>query len=240
MEPREHIAWVKDNTDWFIALPESSLHTPVPACPGWTIETVVSHLAFGVGAAYPYGLHAAADTSSTEAFKDVPRPPSLQTAALVLEEFALSMRACIAAFEQTDPATPCFTYEGPGVAAFWFRRAAIETTIHRMDVAEALHKSEPQVSIVRAIDAVKEAIEFALPLAAQITAINIPAITVQLDEHPTALQLGSGEPAAQVRGPAIPILSALWGRSTNQIQVDGDQATAERWLSQIQIAFAGR
>ncbi|MGH1505388.1 MAG: maleylpyruvate isomerase N-terminal domain-containing protein [Acidimicrobiales bacterium] len=49
MAPAQHLAWFNDNIDWLVALGSDDLDTAVPACPGWTVESVINHLTFGLG-----------------------------------------------------------------------------------------------------------------------------------------------------------------------------------------------
>jgi hypothetical protein len=52
VSPAQHIEWLVENTEWFASLDEKCLGVTVPACPGWTIENVLTHLAFGLGLAH--------------------------------------------------------------------------------------------------------------------------------------------------------------------------------------------
>lgn len=168
----------------------------VPACPGWNVENVITHLTFGLGLGYPYALAADPNCPGNEAFAAVPWPTEMPTGTAVFDVFRSEMGRCIRIFENTDPAMPCYTYQGPGVAGFWFRRAAIETTLHRMDVTEALGVVDPELQPERTLDAIAEAVEFALPLAARWTASELPGVLIKPNDGPnTSFLLGAGEPA---------------------------------------------
>ena len=62
-------------------------------------------------------------------------------------------RCCV---PRTSEASP------KGIEAFWFRRAAVETTLHRLDVVEALGIDDPTIATERLDDAIEETTEFAL------------------------------------------------------------------------------
>ncbi len=240
MAPAEHLEWFQDNIDWFLALPVAALSTPVPACPGWDVERVVTHLSYGLGVGYPHALRAVPTTDDAVVFLDLELPTELPTGSAALADFDLRMNSCSATFRDIDPQAPCYTYAGPGVAAFWFRRAAIETTLHRFDVAEALNVHEP-LRFERAIDGLEEAVTFALPLAATWTASSpSAAVVVRPNGDSPSFQLGDGPVAAEISGDGETVFAALWGRSTDRVEIAGDEAVAHQWLSLVERAFAGR
>jgi len=201
---------------------------------------VVTHLAFGLGLGYPYALRADPNCPDDQAFADVPWPIEIPTGVDALGAFQVEMGRCIDTFYATSPSEPCYTYQGPGVAAFWFRRAAIETTLHRMDVAEALGWLDLPLSAERTGDALAEAVEFALPLAARWTQSELPAMLLNSGDAHDELLLGTGEPVASITGDGIGLLSALWGRSDEHISIDGNAEVARAWLTVVEKAFAGR
>lgn len=47
MTSDEHLDWLEENIQWCSNLSDGDLDVNVPNCPGWTIETVLTHLAFG-------------------------------------------------------------------------------------------------------------------------------------------------------------------------------------------------
>lgn len=240
MAPAQHLAWFNDNTNWFGSLTTDDLDTAVPACPGWTVETVINHLTFGLGRGYPHALRAGADCSDHEAFLDLEFPTTMPTGAEALSVFCLTMADCIEVFARTDPSTPCYTYEGPGVAGFWFRRAAIETTLHRMDVVEALSVDDRPLAGDRLDDAIAESVEFALPLAARWSGSSAQAVRINVSDSERSFVVGDGDVRAEITGEGAALLAALWGRSTDQLEISGDQRSAAAWLSVVERAFAGR
>ncbi len=240
MAPTEHLRWLDDNIRWFETIDAASLAVDVPRCPGWDVEQVVSHLAIGLGLGYRYALTAPLDADQSSAFADVPWPAQPPRGRAALDAFSVEMGACRAAFAAIDPDQPCWTYAGPGVAAFWFRRAAIETTLHRMDVAEALDRDATDLAPVRAADAIAETIEFALPLAAIITAAEPAAVSVRLRGADGVMVLGDGPVSARITGSGPSLLQTLWGRPAGGITISGDRGAANQWLGLIEAAFAGR
>lgn len=239
MAPTEHLAWFEDNIAWFQELTEETLSVDVPNCPGWSVENVVTHLAFGLGLGYPFGLRAPPDAAEADVWRLVPWPAEIPAGLDAIDAFSEHMNNCLEVFAETDPDTPCWTYAGPGVAGFWFRRAAIETTLHRMDVAEALGRIE-ELAEDRTIDAISETVDFALPFAGQISGTPEGAVAIRVLDTPHDWTMGAGQQKAAITGDGIAILNALWGRGTERVAVSGDRAVAGSWLSVVERAFAGR
>ncbi len=238
--PHEHLDWLEDNIGWFEAIPPSALTSAVPNCPGWVVEDVVNHLALGLGLAYPVAMSKGPDTPPDEVFVGVVWPDEKPTGPAAIGGFSTAMRQCLQTFSATDPDRSCWTYAGPGTARFWMRRAAIETTLHRMDVEQALSGAASPLPDDRVADAIAETVDFALPLAAEMTADPGGRLTVASPALDLTRQVGSGRPEATVTGPGEPLLRALWGRDLDAIEVSGDQLVATAWLSLIERAFAGR
>ncbi len=244
MAPSEHITWFEDNVEWFENIDLDRYDTSVPACPGWDVEYVVNHLSFGLGLAYPAAMAKDPETEADVVFAEVDWPSAHPTGADSLAAFTTNMRACAAQFRAADPATPCWTYAGPGRASFWFRRAAVETTLHRMDVAEALSVDQRHLDDRCARDAIEETLEFALPLASDMTKRPSGRIKVVSPCLNQSLVVGNGDRTADVAGESHAVLAALWGRNAarnnGDVTVSGDLDVADEWLRLVTEAFSGR
>jgi uncharacterized protein (TIGR03083 family) len=124
---------------------------PVPSCPGWTMADLVSHVAVVY-------LHKAT-IMRTGQWPDPWPPPG------VAEEppLALLNRAyaeLVAAFAEHDPADPVPTwYEPDQTVAFWIRRMAQETAIHRIDAQQAAGLPVTPVPDDLAVDGVDEVLK---------------------------------------------------------------------------------
>lgn len=239
MTAEEHLTWFAENIAWFEAIALDDMATHVPACPGWNIEHVLNHLSYGLGLAYPSALDVAPDGDLDAAFAGVPWPKAYPEGIDAMTEFRRNLGSCLERFRHVDPDKRCVTYEGPGTASFWFRRAAIETTLHRFDVAEALTGVTLELVDERAHDMIDDAVHFALPLAASIAG-PVPGRVILLVDDERRFELGAGEPAAVVHGTASDLACGLWGRHRDDLRIDGDQTTVNGWFSLVEVAFAGR
>ncbi len=238
MAPNDHLNWLDDNIGWFAKLPVEALAVTVPACPGWNVEHVVNHLAIGLGLSYPHGARTPPDQS--EMFDSVPWPDTWPQGEAALHYFAAEMGRCLETFRSLDPELPCRTYFGPGTASLWFRRAAIETTLHRMDVADALGLAGPGLNHAQVGDAIAEAVELVLPFAAGMVGVPPGVLRISVDQLDDRWLVGDEPPKAEIDGPGPAVLAALWGRTGPDVEISGNRATADRWLGLVETAFAGR
>ena len=237
--PHEHIVWFEDNIAWFESLGSSTLDQAVPNCPDWTVVDVLNHLSFGLGLAYPAAVVAAPTTSDERVFADVAWPSARPVGTDAVRIFGENLRSCAELFRETDPAAPCWTYAGPSVAAFWFRRAAIETALHRLDVEDALDAAAP-LADDRAEDAILETLSFAFPFAATLTDAPTGQLVVESPCLTTEARIGAGTPTTVLRGEPTDVVNALWGRNLDRVSIDGDAERSGDWLHLIEVAFAGR
>jgi len=139
------------------AVREADLAAPVPSCPGWTVTDLVDHLA-GV-----YGFvcrHLVRGTTATPDPADRPtRPAGGDPRAWWDERFA----ELVPLLEQTPPDLPAWNWAPRArTAAFWFRRMAHETAIHRWDAQFATVNAEP-IDARLAADGIAEVLDTWLP-----------------------------------------------------------------------------
>lgn len=98
---------------------------PVPSCPGWTVADLTSH----VGEVY---LHKA--TVMRDGKWPDPWPPAEHAGVPPLALLDDGYRELTAEFAARSPDEPSLTWYGPDqTVAFWIRRMAQETVVHRMD-----------------------------------------------------------------------------------------------------------
>jgi uncharacterized protein (TIGR03083 family) len=235
VHPNEHLDWLRENVDWFLALDRDTLSSPIPRSPGWRVETVFDHLGRGVGLGRVAALGASPDDNVFEIMGAAIPAPTRGLPALDL--FASAMQAYVDLLASLDPSRPCATYSGRGEVAFWIRRDAIELALHAGDVADALGIAY-DVGSTRASDAIDDAIEFVLPMALHVLGRPAPAPCRLTPSDAPPRVLGEGAAAiASLSGSAYLLLLALWGRG--DAAIDGDVAVARAWTSLVEEAFRG-
>ena len=103
----------------------AELTANVPSCPGWTVADLVRHVA-------EVYLHKVTLMRTGEEPREWP-PPSLAAEA-PLAALGRAYGALRAEFRTRGPGQPAPTWYDPDqTVAFWIRRMALETVIHRID-----------------------------------------------------------------------------------------------------------
>ena len=109
--------------------------TPVPTCPGWTLQHLLRHVGRGDRWAAQIvrdRLQEFLDPRSVEGGK----PPADRAEAIAWLQ--AGARQLVDAVEATGPETPVWTFLGARPADWWVRRRLHETAVHRADAALAL------------------------------------------------------------------------------------------------------
>ena len=196
MQPSEHLNWLEETVEWFLAVDRRALSQPVARCPGWQVDTVYDHLGRGVGIARVAALQAPPDADVFAIMGASLPAPARGEQAFAL--FADAMPAYLELLETLDPTGPCATYAGRGEVAFWIRRDAIDETI-------------------------EFALPMALRVLGRPS--PAPCRLVPSDAPERVLGSG-GAPSASMAGSAYALLLALWGRGRAEVDGDDAIARA--------------
>ena len=210
------------------------LTAPVPPCPKWTVWDLVRHL----GVVYDWQRrHFVRGETSEPAHERTTAPEGEAVYAWFAEQHA----AVLDSLAGLDPETPAWNWSvQPEQGAFWHRRMAQETAVHRWDAQSAAALPQP-VDPELAADGVAEVLEVFLPggrrmgpedadgvvrLVATDTgdewAVRVRGSEVALLDTGTLLDAGPGAQAAAA-GTASDLLLALWGRVRfDVLTVEGD------------------
>jgi uncharacterized protein (TIGR03083 family) len=144
---------LRQDGDALLSAARRDLRAPVPSCPGWDVERLVGHVA----RLYTY---VAQQARSAERVPDDPPVPAGEA---LLDFFAEAHAALLLVLREVPADAPAWNWarSAPNTAAFWPRRMALETTIHRWDAQSAAGTSEP-VPTWLACDGVGEMIDIFL------------------------------------------------------------------------------
>ncbi len=241
MTPDDHLRWFRENIEFFSSIGVDQLDLAVPTCAGWTVASLLPHLSFGLGICYPIAAMTAPDTAADRVFVDADPSSASLAGSEAVAAFRQNLSNCANALSAMDPDKPCWTYAGPGTVAFWIRRAAVETMVHRFDAEKALGAEVSGLHLDRAEDAIAETLSFAFELAC--TKIGAPssALRINATDLPGEYVVGAGNPASTLIGDAHSLSLALWGRHEHvEVAVDGDTQAANEWLTLVGRAFKGR
>jgi uncharacterized protein (TIGR03083 family) len=215
---------------------------PVPGCPGWLVRDLLAHLG---------SVHRWATTYVTEGGQDPagrPRAPELEDEAL-LEWVREGHNRLLAALSSAPSQLSCWTFlPAPSPLAFWARRQAHETAVHRVDAESAgggpLSAPAPGFA-ADGIDELlcglagrrKSPVRTESPKTLRVRAVDVPGAvwTVRLSgEGPPVAERAEGGAAdaadCAYEGPAGELYLVLWNRLPDEaVTLTGDRALARLW-----------
>jgi uncharacterized protein (TIGR03083 family) len=231
---------VRREGELFLATARAAdLTAPVPPCPKWTVWDLVRHL----GVVYNWQRTQLVRGETTEPTHEEVTAPEGEA---VYEWFAAEHAAMLDTLADLDPGSPAWNWSvQPETGAFWFRRMAHETAVHRWDAQSAAALPTP-VEPALAADGVSEVLEVFLPsgrrqgpddldgvvrLVATDTgdewAVRVRGTTMSVLDTDTVFDPGPGAQAAAA-GTASDVLLALWGRVPfDVLRVEGDAGLPE-------------
>ncbi|WCD84871.1 hypothetical protein KPP03845_101194 [Streptomyces xanthophaeus] len=211
----------------------------VPTCPQWRIADLLRHTG---------SVHRWAAAYVAEARRDpvpFPDPPEL-TGAELFAWFRAGHADLVRTLQEAPADVQCWTFlptAPPSPLAFWARRQAHETAVHRMDAESALGAEFSPVDPVFAEDGVDELltgfharprsrVRTPEPRVLRVRAADTGAVwTVHLSPEPARTVLGDDGPAdCELRAEAGWLYAALWNRlPLTGPAVTGDPELARLW-----------
>lgn len=217
------------------------LDAPVPSCPGWTVDDVVRHVAM----VYAHKV----EVLKLGARPD-PWPPDF-SGNETLEWYDEARASLVNALEAAGTDTETWTFNPRDTtSAFWYRRMAHESLVHRIDVEQA-HDVVTPIDADLALDGIDEVLyptlagpwweegdtEYPIDATLRITASG-RSWTIKADATSIDVQQGAeGEAAAEVFGDPAPIYLWLWGRvGEDAIQTVGDPNVIRAFRGRISEA----
>jgi uncharacterized protein (TIGR03083 family) len=229
---------------------DADLTVPVPSCPGWNVSQLLCHIDGGHRWAREIVATRAAEPPSDVALRDLSACTDVDGAELVasLSEGAAALAQTLA---QAGPDAQMWCPVADGGAAFYARRFAYETAMHRADAALALGQPFAMEADVAA-DAIDEWMELGcLPFHFEVhpwmRELLAPGRTIGLHATDTdadwLLDLTGDvigwrravEPAAaSVSGPATDLLLTIYRRIPVSGQdVAGNARLVDFWLDRV-------
>lgn len=241
MDRSEYVSCLQGDAEALLTAASGQLDTPVPTCPGWSVERLVGHM----GRVYRWtaGWVALGERTTVE-----PAP----SGDAVLPWTREGLDALVVALGAADMDATVATWVGEQPAIFWPRRMAVETALHRWDAQNAV-ANPAGVDTQLAIDGIDETLVILLPgrrregleaLDAAGTSLHVHATDapgewqVSFVEPPEYLRVerthGKGDVA--VRGAASDLLLLLWNRvGLDALEVFGDADLLRRWPEAIKM-----
>ena len=243
MDTATLLGHLRTDVDRILATPASVLDAPVAACPDWSVADLVAHHA-GVFAFATAQLRA---EPGSDIVPFDPPPDDLPP----LEQFSVSADALLAELVGVDPDEHRPNWAGAPTAAFWFRRMAQETAVHRWDVEAAAGAPAP-IETALAVDGVDELYDTFLRFAARRKILG-HGETVHLHATDDDLAPGAGEWLFTFRpdgvdlahthdkgdmagrGTASDLLLFAWNRRPVELTCFGEPDLLEWWPATVRI-----
>ena len=262
MEIAEHIDAVRSQGDLLAAAAErAGLDASIPPCPSWRVKDLLRHTG------YIHRWAARHITECPDTVLDGPSEADILRAGAADPDLLAWFRAGHAALVETlstaDPGLVCATFmDAPSPLAFWARRQAHETAIHRAD-ADSASGTRPEYDPEFAADGVDELITGfgqrrkyrpsggpggGLRVRATDTGhawyVGTEGGRLQTRREPRgSAPAGSGPagPAAcTVVGPASGVYLFLWNRSDAAqagVTISGDAGFLDLWQSSVRVRW---
>jgi uncharacterized protein (TIGR03083 family) len=241
MEITDHVEILRREGQSLVkAAEEAGVGAAVPTCPGWQVRDLLRHIGTVHRWAEAFVDQGMASPRSLE------EEPGLDGPEL-LAWYSEEHRKLTATLDRADPAVECWHFlPAPSPLAFWARRQAHETTVHRLD-AEAARGGEPApVAVEFAVDGIDELLtgfhgrrssrlRSPEPKSLRVRATDLAeddaVWTVRISTAPPVTVRGAAdlsEADCEVSGPAARLYAALWNRTAFP-SVTGDPTTAALW-----------
>ena len=239
MELSRYLDCLRADGDLLARAAGRSLTAEVPSCPGWKVRDLVLH----VGAVYQHKVVTIRLRDRRPEAGEWPTEPPSGVAPVPWFEESLSL--LLTELAQNPPDTRCWTwYEPQQDVAFWYRRMAQETAVHRVDAEQAFGAPAP-VPADLALDGIDEVLERMLAYDWFDEAVDGHGESVLVDAGDQQWRLrlaereieferapGAGSAAsadATVRGAPEQLYLWLWGRlPSSHLTMAGDGKLAHR------------
>lgn len=214
---------------------EAGLDAPVPTCPDWRVRDLLRH----TGAVHRWATRFVAE--ALPGFEPWQERLDLDGDAL-LDWFREGHARLVAALREAPADLECWTFlPAPSPLAFWARRQANETAVHRIDAESARGGALSALDARFAADGIDELLRgfhgraksrmrTAEPRVLRVRATDAEGTwTVRLSADVAVTEQGETAPAdCEVSGAAADLYLALWNRRSFP-EVSGDADLAALW-----------
>ncbi|MFE1950447.1 maleylpyruvate isomerase family mycothiol-dependent enzyme [Streptomyces sp. NPDC059524] len=215
----------------------------VPTCPDWQIRDLLRH----TGMVHRWAAAFVAEGHTS--YHPDGGLPDLDGEALIAW-FREGHAQLVDTLTHAAPDVACWSFlPAPSPLAFWARRQAHETTVHRVDAQSALAAAPDTVPRELAVDGIEELllgmharpksrVRSDAPKVLRVRATDADRVwTVRIGQEPPATESGdAGEADCEVAGTAARLYVALWNRAPFP-SVSGDASVATLWRENSAITW---
>ena len=230
-------------------------NAPVPSCPDWSVRELVIHQGSVHRWATAYVAEGHTEAGAVDfATASGPEPDDAE----LVDWFVRGHAALVDALSEASPDVQCWSFlPAPSPLAFWARRQAHETSIHRVDAELAGGQPRSAISSDFAADGIDELlVGFGTVRGRALKPDEVTAvIDVQCTDEdatwsmrlgperdvPTATRgaaddVGAARTVCTVRGTAADLYLVLWRRNgPDALDVEGDPDPFELALERVRI-----
>jgi uncharacterized protein (TIGR03083 family) len=221
-----------------------AVHTPT--CPGWTVRDVVGHLG---------GVHRWATSIVRDALSEPPTGDGLATPGddELVAWFRAGAAELVAALTDAPDDLDCWSFlPAPTPRAFWARRQAHETAIHRVDV-ESARGVKVAFDPAFAVNGIDELLlGFFSRRRGRLLADPPKTLGVQPDDDapdaawtiaigPASREVTRGEARGDcvLTGAASDLYQLLWNRrGADGVTVSGDEGVLDLWREKATVSWS--
>ncbi len=245
----DHIATLEREGDLLIsAVAAADLEGKPPTCPEWTVRELAHHMGRVHRWAAAYVGGARLEPFTADEAENV--WGSLPDDAGLVSWLRDGARGIVAALQAAPTDLHCSTFlPAPSPRAFWARRQAHETTIHRVDAQLAVGAADP-VPADFAVDGIDELLvgffsrnrgrlraDPARTLAVVLSDVDASWLVEIGPEGPQARRTPTPATAdAEVTGGANAVYLGLWNRG--ELAATGDQTLVALWRERAQVRWS--
>ncbi|MFB8775197.1 maleylpyruvate isomerase family mycothiol-dependent enzyme [Streptomyces broussonetiae] len=246
METAEYIdVLAREGRSLAAAAAEAGPDAKVPTCPGWQLRDLLRH----TGMVHRWATAFVAEGHTS--YRPDGGLPDLDGAAL-LDWFEEGHGRLVDTLSAAPPDVACWHFlPAPSPLAFWARRQAHETTVHRFDAESARAGAPSAISPEFAVDGIdellrgfhargKSKVRSAEPRVLRIRATDTAkgaVWTVRLSTEPVVTEAGDvGDADCEIAGPAADLYLALWNRLPFP-GVTGDGALPDLWRATSAVTW---
>jgi len=249
MDISEHIDALRQQGNLLAdAAERSGLDAAIPPCPAWQVKDLLRHTG------YIHRWAAQHITECPDTLLDGPSEQDILRGGAADPDLLAWFRAGHAVLVDTlstaDPGLVCATFmDAPSSLAFWARRQAHETAIHRADADSASGiraDYEPEF----AADGIDELVTGFWPRRSATARAETPVTlgvgctddagdwVVTMGPEGVQTSVGTGETTCSVRGAACDLYFALWNRGGSEsLQIEGDRAVLAQFGEAMQVRW---
>ena len=241
MNIAEHINHLAREGELMAAAAEAAgTDAAVPTCPGWQVGDLLRHTGMVHRWAAAHVVHGYREHHRDGGTPDLEGPE-------LIDWFRAGHAAIVAALRAAPKDLECWTFlPAPSPLAFWARRQAHETAVHRMDAESTSGRQLSHFTAEFAIDGIdelltgmhnrpKSPVRSAAPGALRIRTTDgspdaVWTVHLSPDAAPRTVRDDEGPADTELSGPAELLYATLWNRlPTEAVELSGDPHLAAVW-----------